>query len=164
MPIRDLISRKPEKNYVPARREYENPFYSLQKETNRLMDNFFEGNLFPALSEEWSGTFQPKINVKETDKEFVVSAELPGIDEKEIEVLLSGDSLTIKGEKKFEKEEKQENYHRVERSCGSFNRVVALPAEIDTDKADASFEKGILKIKLQKLEAKSGAKKIPIKT
>jgi len=164
MPIKDLITRTLDKKYVPARREYENPFYSLQREMNRLMDGFFEGSLFPRLSEEWSGTFQPKLDIKETEKEFILSAELPGMDEQDIELLLSGDSLTIKGEKKFEKEEKNENYHRVERSYGSFNRVIPLTAEIDTDKAEASFEKGILHITLQKIEAKSGAKKIPIKT
>ena len=162
MPIRDLITRRPEKS-VPARREYENPFYSLQREMNRLMDDFFEGSLFSRLGEEWSGTFQPKIDIRENDREFVVSAELPGIDEKEIEVLLSGDSLTIKGEK-FEKEEKDENYRRVERRYGSFNRVIPLPAEIETEKAEANFEKGILNIRLRKTEAKAGTKKIPIKT
>ncbi len=162
MPIRDLI-RRPEKN-VPARREYENPFYSLQREMNRLMDDFFEGSLFSRLSDEWSGTFQPKIDIRETEKEFVVSAELPGIDEKEIEVFLSGDSLTVKGEKKFEKEEKDENYRRVERRYGSFNRVIPLPPGADTEKAEANFEKGILNIRLRKTETKGGAKKIPIKT
>ena len=164
MPIRDLISKSLDKNYVPARREYENPFYSLQREMNRLMDDFFDSSLFPRLSEEWSGTFQPKLDIKETDKEFVISAELPGMDEKDIELLLSSDTLTFKGEKKFEKEENNENYHRVERSYGSFHRVIPLSAEIDTDRAEASFEKGILHITLRKIETKSGAKKIPIKT
>jgi HSP20 family protein len=164
MPIRDLISRNSEKRGLPVRREYDNPFDSLQHEMSRLIDHFFEGGLMPTGADDWSGAFLPTIDVKENDQAFVVSAELPGLDEKDVEVLLSADSLTIKGEKKQEKEEKDQNYHRIERRYGSFNRVVTLPAEILTDKAEANFKKGILHITLPKAEKKSGAKKIPIKT
>lgn len=164
MPIRDLITRGLEKRGLPVRREYEHPFYSLQNEMNRLMDDFFGGAPAPATTDEWSGAFLPSVDVKENDKEFVVSAELPGLDEKDVEVLLAGDSLTIKGEKKYENEDKADSYHRIERRYGTFNRVIPLPADIVTDKAEATFEKGILHITLPKAEKKSGAKKIPIKT
>ncbi len=164
MPIKDLIARTAEKRGLPMRREYENPFYTLQHEMNRLMDTFFEGGGLPsAFSGDVTGNFLPQIDLKEEDQAFVVSAELPGMDEKDVEVLLSGDALTIKGEKKQEKEERAENYHRIERRYGSFNRVVTLPAEVITDKVEATFEKGILKIKLPKAEKKPEAKKIPIK-
>lgn len=163
MPIRDLITRSLEKRGLPVRREYEHPFYSLQREMNRLMDDFFGGApLAPA--DELSGAFLPSVDIKENDKEFVVSAEIPGLDDKDVEVLLSGDSLTIKGEKKFEKEDKEDNYHRVERRYGSFKRIIPLPTDILTEKAEAKFEKGILYITVPKAEKKSGTKKIPIKT
>jgi HSP20 family protein len=162
MPNKELAIRKSDR-YVPARREYENPFYSLQGRMNRLMDDFFEGSLFPRLSEAFAGTFEPKIDIKESGKELVVSAELPGIDEKDVEVFLSDDCLTIKGEKNLEKEEENEGYYRVERSYGAFRRAIPLYDEIDTDKSEAKFEKGILKVKLRKTEAKSRTKKIPIK-
>jgi HSP20 family protein len=164
MPVRDLITRAAGKRGLPMRREDENPFYSLQREMNKLMENFFgEGALGPALSDDFAGDFLPKVDLREEDQAFVVSAELPGMEEKDVEVLLSGDALTIKGEKKQEKEEKGQNYHRIERHYGSFNRIITLPAEVLTDKVEASFEKGILKITLPKAEKKPEAKKIPIK-
>jgi len=160
---RDLKLRTLESS-VPTLREYENPFYAMQCEMDRMMDEFLGGTMFPRLREDASDTFQPKINIKETDKEIVVSAELPGIDEKDVEVLLSDDCLTIKGEKKFEKEEKDDGYRRVERRYGSFRRDITLDTDVDTDKVEANFEKGILKVKLMKNETKSGTKKIPIKS
>jgi HSP20 family protein len=164
MPIRDLITRSLEKRGVPVRREHEHPFFSFQREMNRLMDDFFGSAWVPTAADPWAGTFLPNVDIKENDKELVVSAELPGLDDKDVEVLLTDDTLTIKGEKKFEKEDKEDNYHRVERSYGSFNRVIALPADVLTEKAEAKFEKGILSITLPKAEKKPGAKKIPIKT
>ena len=97
---RDLTVRS---SSVPTLREYENPFYAMQCEMDRMMDEFLGGTLFPRFRGDVSDTFEPRVNVKETDKEIVVSAELPGIDEKDVEVLLSDGCLTIKGEKKFEK-------------------------------------------------------------
>ena len=128
---------------------------------NRLLDTFFEGGgLTSVFSEDVAGTFLPRIDLKEDNQAFVVSAELPGVDEKDVEVLLSGDTLTIKGE---EKEEKGQNHHRVERHYGSFNRVVTLPTDVLTDKVEATFEKGILKVTLPKAKKKPEAQKIPIK-
>jgi HSP20 family protein len=110
------------------------------------------------------GSFTPAINVAESDRDYKVTAELPGMDEQDIELSLHRDHLTIKGEKKQEHEEKGNGYHRVERSYGSFQRTVPLPQEVDADKVEANFQKGVLTITLPKLpEVQSGAKRIAIK-
>jgi HSP20 family protein len=102
--------------------------------------------------------------VSETDKEIKVSAELPGMDEKDIDVSLTRDSLTIKGEKKQETEDKGEDYYRMERSYGSFTRSIPLPIEVDTDKVQATFKKGVLEITLPKTaRAIQETRKIPVK-
>jgi HSP20 family protein len=164
--IKNLSPKGRDRNsLLPSLRE-EHPFNLFREQINRLFDDFFFGReLTPFRAEPWYGAFQPHIDVKESAKEITVSAELPGMDEKDIEVLLSGDSLTIKGEKKEEKEEKENNYYRMERRYGSFQRVIPLPVEIDTKKVDASFKKGILHVKLPKTtQAKSSAKKITVKS
>ena len=110
------------------------------------------------------GAFHPNIDVTETDKEIRVSAELPGMDNKDINVSLTKESLTITGEKKEEKEEKKKDYYRMERSYGSFSRTIPMPVEIDTDKAKALFKKGVLTITLPKTaKAIKEKKKISIK-
>lgn len=106
--------------------------------------------------------FSPAIDIKETENEFVVKAEIPGIDQKDLSVSLSGDVLTISGEKKEEKEEKGENVHRVERSFGSFCRSFTLPGEIQEDKIEAKYKNGILTLTLPKAES-SKRKPINIK-
>ena len=138
----------------------------IQREMNRLFDDFFKGfDLAP--SETFSdrfGKYSPSIDVKESDEEIIVTAELPGLDEKDFEVLMSNDSLTIKGEKKEEKEDKGKDYYRMERSFGYFSRVVPLPEGIDAAKVDAKFKNGVLKITLPRTEeAKSKIKKIAVK-
>lgn len=105
----------------------------------------------------------PSIDVRETDKELVVEAELPGMDEKDVSVTLSNGVLTLKGEKKSEREEKKDNYHVSERSYGSFQRSFELGDAVDPDKVQASFEKGVLKVTLAKRpETAKAAKQIPI--
>jgi HSP20 family protein len=91
-----------------------------------------------------------------------VKAELPGIDPKEIDISIRGDMLTIRGERKKEEEKKGENYHRVERSYGSFSRCVRLPAEVDPNKVDAKYKDGILKIEMAKTK-EAATKKIEVK-
>lgn len=167
MAIRDLIRRNKQGGSLPARREERYPLFSLQRQMNQLFDSFFrdfEIEPFRAM-DEWYGEFSPQIDVKENDKEISVTAELPGMDEKDIDVSLSGDSLVLKGEKKEEKEEKDKNCWHMERCYGSFYRSIPLPEEIDREKADASFKKGILRITIPKTaKAASSGKKIPIKT
>jgi len=152
------------KQVVPVRKEESNPFALLRQEMNSLFDNFFHGfDLEPSLGR--LASFSPKIDVKESDKDITISAELPGIDDKEIDVSLSRDALTIKGEKKEEKEEKGKDFYRMERSFGSFSRTIPLPAEIDTGKVKAEFKKGLLTVTLPKTaQAAEKTKKITVKT
>jgi len=160
------------KNLLPdvarkTRTDVDHPFYSLQREMNSLFDNFFRGfDLAPrGLAAGVAGIFSPSIDVKENDKEFTIKAELPGVDEKDIDVTVTNDSVTIKGEKKEEKEDKDKNYYYMERSYGSFSRVIPLDAEIEADKAEASFKNGILDIKIPKNQAaKTKGTKVSIKT
>jgi HSP20 family protein len=160
MALRDLI---PIKKGVPARREEHDPFSLFRDEMNRLFDSFFRG--FDIEPFEPRIAFSPKVDVSETEKAFTVSAELPGMDEKDIDVSLEKDRITIKGEKKEEKEEKGKDFYRAERSYGSFVRTIPLPKEIDTEKVEAQFKKGLLTITLPKTpEAIKEVKKIPIAT
>ena len=133
---------------------------------SRLFENFSE-NMFSFSpmkrnQSEISEAF-PKMDVSETEKEFKVRAELPGMDEKDIDVSVSNEVLTIKGEKKAEKEDKKPNYYRMERSYGSFQRSIPLPSEVEKDKIKANFKKGVLNIVLPKSEkAVKESKKIEI--
>jgi HSP20 family protein len=134
---------------------------SFRREMDRLFDRFFEGWPFRVSAEErlWA----PTADVSETAKEVIVKAEVPGMDPKDIDVSVQGDVLTLRGERKQEKEEKDENLHRVERSYGSFSRSVQLPSEVDTGKVNATYKDGILKINMPKTKA-AGVKKIEVKT
>ncbi len=150
---------------LPVRRG-EGPLFSLWSQIDRLFDDFAHGfsmRPFRAL-EEKLGVFAPSIDVSEDEKTVFVKAELPGMDEKDIDVSITRDVLTISGEKKEEQEEKKKNYYRMERSFGSFRRVVALPEGIDSEKAQAEFGKGVLTVTIPKTkEAQAAGKKIPIK-
>ena len=138
------------------------PFRELEKmrrEMDHLWDYFFEER--PVKREE-IGQWLPSLDLSETKDEFVVKAEVPGIDPKNIDISLSEGMLTIKGEKKQEKEEKDENYHFVERSYGSFIRSVRLPGQVQGDKVKASYKDGVLKVALPKSE-EARKKEIKIK-
>lgn len=149
---------------VPVRREEEHPFALLQRDINALFDNFFKGFGLETF-ESRAGIISPRIDIIEGDREIKVSAELPGVDEKDIEVSLTKDTLTIKGEKKESREDKGKDYYRMERSYGSFTRTIPLPTEIDTEKVDAAFKKGILTITLPKTaKAVKETKKIAVKS
>jgi len=161
MAIRNLVPFG--KKDVPVKREDEHPFSLLRREMDSLFDNFFRGfDLEPFESR--MGAFSPKVDVTENDKEIKISAELPGMEEKDIDVSLQKDMLTIKGEKKEEKEDKGKDYYRMERSYGSFSRTIPLPVEVETDKVEAKFKKGVLSITLPKTaKAVSETKKIAVK-
>ena len=160
MPTKHLV---PSKKSAPAKREERDPFSLFRQEMNRLFDSFFMGADIEPF-ESRLGTFNPNINIVEGAKEFKVSAELPGMDDKDIDISLSKDALTISGEKKEEKEDKGKNYYRIESSYGSFSRTIPIPSEIETDKVKAEFKKGVLNITLPKT-AKSikETKKISVK-
>ncbi len=131
-------------------------FSSFQDEMNRVLDNFF--NRESSYGTDW----RPVVDVAETENDIIVKAEIPGIDPKDIDVSITGDKLTLKGEKKEEKENTGKCYHRVESSYGSFKRVITLPASVDVDKVAAEGKNGILEITLPKKE-ESKAKKINVK-
>ena len=132
---------------------------SLRREMDRLWDSFFGER---PLARMWEREWAPSLDVSETKDDFVVKVEIPGIDAKDIDISLTGDVLTIKGEKKQEKEQKEEDYHLVERSYGAFSRSVRLPAEVESAKIKASCKHGILKVTLPKSE-KVKAKEVKIK-
>lgn len=113
---------------------------------------------------EQYGAFNPQVDVTENDQEIKVAAELPGLTEKDVEVSLANDMLTISGEKRAEKEDKGENYYRMERSYGSFQRTIPLPTEVEANKVDATFKNGVLTVTLPKsAQAVQNRKKIAIK-
>ncbi|MCS7280780.1 MAG: Hsp20/alpha crystallin family protein [Desulfobacterota bacterium] len=138
------------------------PFRELErirKEMDELWESFFERKPVRRTGiSEW----MPSIDFSETKNNYVVKAELPGIDPKNIDISLTENVLTVKGEKKQEKEEETENYHFVERSYGSFVRSIELPGEVQTDKIKATYKDGVLKIILPKAE-EAKRKEIKIK-
>lgn len=140
--------------------EESTPFLALHREMNRLFDDFFRGFELPTPSRfGWTGSW-PSVDVSETDKEVKVVAELPGLEEKDVDVTLRDGVLTIKGEKKVENEGSVYS----ERWQGSFQRSVQLGPEIDPDKVTASFKNGVLTVSLAKQpEPQSPVKRIQIK-
>jgi HSP20 family protein len=130
------------------------PFSNLlaaQREFDRLFKETFTPFFF-GEGELSTRTWAPPVDIYETDNDIVVKAELPGVDPKDVEVKVEDNTLYLKGERKFEKEVKNENYHRVERSYGSFARSFSLPNSINTDKVKAEYKDGLLTLTLPKRE------------
>jgi HSP20 family protein len=150
---RELTIWKPFRELAPFKE-----FERMRRDMDRLWDSFFEGGL--RRGTEGEGEWLPSLDVAETKNELVVKAEVPGMEPKDIDISLSDGVLTIKGEKKQEKEEKEADYHLVERSYGAFTRLVRLPKEVQSEKISASYKDGILKVTLPKSEE---AKKKEIK-
>jgi len=140
-----------------ARREW-NPFDGLQREVERLFDDFSRGYATPRTQD-----LTPSIDVTETDKEVEITAELPGLEEKDVQVNVADNLLTIRGEKKAEREDKNKDYHVVERSYGSFSRTLELPESVDADAIQATMSKGVLKVVVPK-PAPAQVKKVSIKS
>ena len=138
------------------------PLTTLRNQINRLFDDFWSE---PWLARgETFAAFSPQVDVTETDKEVKVCAELPGVEAKDVDVTVENDTLIVRGEKKYEREENERGQYRMERSYGSFERSIALPAEIDEAKAKAEFKNGVLRLTLpKKAGAESRRKKIPVK-
>jgi len=139
----------------------ENPFGSLRKQIDTLFEDFDKGFLTR------SGGFNVRSNVSETDDAICITAELPGIEMDDVDVSVTGNRIMVKGEKKSEKDEKGEEdgrqFHRIERSSGSFHRSMALPFEIDPDSVEADIKDGILTVTVPKPpEAVKKTKKIAI--
>ena len=134
-------------------------FATLQDRMNRLFRESFEGQEQSLTT----SSFAPAVDVYEDEHNITLKVEVPGIDEKDIDVRLENNVLTVHGERKLEKEEKEENYRRVERQYGSFTRTFTLPNTVDTEKVAADYDKGVLKITLaKKAEAKPKQIKVSV--
>jgi len=120
---------------------------TLQDRFNSLFENFAEASGTEQLAR---GTFVPAVDVYEDEHNLVLKLEIPGVNEDDLNVSLENNTLTVSGERKFEKEEKEENFHRIERRYGSFTRTFRLPNTVDAEKVEAGYDKGILKITLGK--------------
>jgi HSP20 family protein len=167
MNVRDLIPWNRAENKSPALYRDVDPFMTLHREVNRLFDDVFRSfdnfgmGRFPSLASGRMGWDWPSVEVSETDKEIRVTADLPGLEDKDVEVLLNGDVLTLRGEKRSETEDKDRQFS--ERYYGQFERRVALSTEVEEDKIEARFKNGVLTVTMPKAEqAQSKAKRIAI--
>ena len=121
---------------------------TLREKMNRMFEDVFSGRAEDR--ELQAGTWAPSVDIFETENELILTAEIPGIDEKDVEIKVEDNTLSIRGERKFEKETKEENYHRIERSYGSFYRAFTLPNSVDPERIQAEQENGVLKICMPK--------------
>ncbi|MGK6314637.1 Hsp20/alpha crystallin family protein [Neorhizobium sp. DT-125] len=166
MNVRDLIPGGRNQTPTVYRDDNRDPFLSLHREVNRLFDDVFRSfdnrlpafGSFPSLNAGW-----PTVEISETDKEIKVTAEVPGMEEKDIEVLLDDGVLTLKGEKRSETEDQEKQFS--ERFYGRFERRIPLDYEVEDDNVDARFKNGVLTVVLPKSEkAQSQVKRIAIKS
>jgi HSP20 family protein len=133
-------------------------FVTLQNQLNRLFQDFGRGS-----DELTTSGFVPPADIYEDEHNITLKLEVPGIDEKDLDIRVENNNLTVRGERKFEKEEKEENFHRIERRYGSFSRSFTLPNTVDTESVKANYENGILKIELAK-RAEAKPKQIKVTT
>ena len=161
MQIKDLIPWARKDGAPDAKSSEDNPMATLQREMNHVFENFW--NRVGQFEWPWSSG-EAKSDVVETDKAIEVSIELPGMEMKDIEVTVNDDMLTVKGEKKIERQEEKKGYYLSERSYGAIYRTIPLPPGVDGEKAQASFKNGVLTIKLpQTPEAQAKVKRIEVK-
>lgn len=167
---------KGESKGPPSRREHTaHPLLSLRDQMDRLFDDFASDWRLPSFGRElfewepfrtpsWTrGVVDVRFDLSETDDALEITAELPGIDEKDVELVLADGVLTLKGEKRVEKEAKEKEYYLSERRFGAFTRSMRLPESVDPDKIEASFDKGVLTVVIPKRpEAKAKKRNIPI--
>lgn len=156
MAIRDLLPWSREENRLPVTVRPEgdpsdHPLLSLHREVNRLFEDVFRGFGVPSLGGFARGLSWPSVELGETDKEIRVVAELPGLDEKDVDITVEEGVLTLRGEKKSEVEDKDRGYS--ERSYGRFERRISLPRGVEQDKGSATFTNGVLTVTLPKSEA-----------
>ena len=164
------------KKTAPAAANAPDTWRSFRTEMDRLFDRFAGGWGMPSLRRmfdaepafQYESSFampSPAVDISEDDGAYKVTAELPGMAEKEIEVVVSGDTLSIKGEKRLEKEQKEKNFYLSERSYGSFQRSFYVPDGVDHDKIAADFSKGVLTVTMPKTaKAVEQTKKIEVKS
>ena len=167
MAITDLIPWNKNRALATRSQDVADPFTMLRRDVDRVFGDFLSDWRWPDrnlnMLDRQMGRFMPEIDVKETEKEFRVTADLPGMDEKDLEVSLIDGGLSIKGEKREEHEEEKCDIYRAERRYGAFERLIPLSSDINVNKAKATFKKGVLKITLPKTEsARSNRKTIPV--
>jgi HSP20 family protein len=165
MQIKDLLPWARKDEAAEPRGAEQNPIATLQRDMNRAFESFWSqaSRSFGGLTGFGHGV--PRSDVVETDDGIEVSIELPGLDEKEVEVTLTDEALTIRGEKKIERREEKRGYYVSERSYGAIYRSIPLPAGVDSEKAEATFRNGVLTVRLpQSPEAKAKVKKIAVKS
>ncbi len=160
------------KNANDENRALVSPWHQFHQDIDRLFEQAFHGfgqtpfgldrSGFPRFSD---GILKPTLDLSATDKDYTIAVEIPGVDENDVKLEIANDVLTISGEKKQEKEEKEKNYYRMERSYGSFQRVLSLPEDADQNAVKATFKKGVLTVTMpRKALPKSETKRIEVKT
>ena len=161
MAMRDLIPWGRQESSVPAlyRDEERSPFASLRREMDRLFDDFFRASA-PGAGFGRPAIAWPSLEVKETDGEVRVTAELPGMSEKDVELIVQDGVLTLRGEKKSDREDKDRGWS--EHVYGCFERRITLPDGADEDRCEATFRDGVLTVTLPKSEAAQRSRRIPI--
>jgi HSP20 family protein len=153
MAITDLLPWKREEGKRLAVRRPENSVEDLYAQFERMFDDFLADPFSlgsPRGKSLYMGSFVPRVDVSENEKQVTVKAEVPGLDENDLQVSISKGVLTIYGEKQDEREEKDGRYHRIERAYGSFRRAIEMPCEVEEDNIAATFNKGVLKVVLPK--------------
>jgi len=168
MALRDLIPWSRQENRLPATIEVErdiapatHPLLSLHREVNRLFEDVFRGFGVPTFAGSDRVPGWPRVELGESDKEIRITAELPGLDEKDVELMVEDGVLILRGEKRAEIEDKDRGYS--ERSYGRFERRIALPRGIERDKAEATFRNGVLTVKLPRsVMANENVRRIPV--
>ena len=164
---------KPTTPATAAETELMHPLLGLRDQIEDMFDRYFHGwsDRWPRLGQMWDvepglglkGFMRtPTVDMSETDKGYEITAELPGMDEKDLEVNLTDDVLTIEGNKREEREEKKKDYYLQERRYGEFRRSLRLPQDADADKISARFEKGVLNVEIPKTGAKKRGRKISV--
>ncbi|GJL51339.1 MAG: heat-shock protein Hsp20 [Nitrospirales bacterium] len=132
----------------------DHPLGQLHRDLDKLFDNFFQGfPLSPFRKENgssWGGLILPQVDIGEDKKQYTITVEVPGVAEKDIDLTLADGTLMIRGEKRYEQEDRDKQYHRIERSYGSFQRMLSLPTDADENTIDAKFKHGVLTITIAK--------------
>jgi HSP20 family protein len=159
---------------IPWRRDREagawgrarDPFFAFREDMDRLFEGLWQGSeVVPAFAAETARAWTPRIAVSETESEIRVDAELPGLSEKDFEVELEGELLTLRGEKRAEREAKSAEFRHVERAYGRLERTIELPCPVEVDKVSASYRQGVLRVTLPKVEAaRRGVRQIEVRS
>lgn len=144
------------------------PLWQLHREVDRLFEDAFRGFGWPTpasvVGTDWSAALRPALDIEETGKDYRVTVEVPGVEERDLELSLDGDVLVIRGEKRREREQNDGGFHRIERVYGSFQRLLDLPEDADPEAISAKFRNGVLTITIGKRQSRPAAKgrSIPI--